>query len=70
MYDREECVWEGGEEKGEKRNTTAAWKEIQHCQVKAMVTGRIYFFAEGFPMSSITQRMRKKHSFEEHWPWK
>lgn len=59
MYDGKECVWAG--EKGEKRKTTAAWKEIQHCQVKATVTGRIYFLAEGFPVSSVTQRRRKKH---------
>lgn len=68
MYDREEYVWEGGAEKGEKRKTTAAWKEIQQCQVKAPVTSRIYFLAEGFPMSPVTQRRRKNHYFEEHRP--
>lgn len=53
-------MWEGGEEKGGKRKTTAAWKEIQHCQVKAAVTGSIYFLAEEFPVSSVAQRREKK----------
>lgn len=54
-------MWEGGKEKGEKRKTTAAWKKIQHCQVKATVTGSIYFLAEGFPVSSVAQRREKKN---------
>lgn len=60
MYDGKECV--GGRE-GEKRKTTAAWKEIQHCQMKATVTGRIYFLAEGFPVSSVTEGRRKNPLF-------
>lgn len=59
----EKSVWAG--EKGEKRKTTAAWKEIQHCQMKATVTGRIYFLAEGFPMSSVTEGRRKNPLFRK-----
>lgn len=60
-------MWEGGEEKREKRKTIAARKEIQQCQAEATMTGKIELLAAGFPM---TQRRREKHSFEEHRPWK
>lgn len=52
-------MWEGEEEKEERRKTTAACEEIQHCQEKATVMGRIYFLEEGFPISLVTQGRRK-----------